>query len=212
MTIPETRYAMAPDGVYIAYQVIGDGPPDLVWFDGARGNLEVMCEQPLVAELFMKLAARCRVVRLDMRGTGLSDRGDRAPNLETQMEDARVVLDVIGSHRTGGRRAQLGMRSGQPVRRHLPQAHHGARARRGAGSERLGGALPVGVRERPAGSFAADDRLRLGYGGALDSVNNVPWELQHPAVRPRPQVLPTRPGLQHRFQQRDLELRYRRHR
>ncbi|HEX6399335.1 MAG TPA: alpha/beta hydrolase, partial [Actinomycetota bacterium] len=98
--IPETRYATASDGVHIAYQVVGDGPRDLVWLDGARGNLEVMWEQPLVAEFFTKLASRCRVVRLDMRGTGLSDRGERPPNLETQMDDARVVLDVIGSHRT----------------------------------------------------------------------------------------------------------------
>lgn len=44
---PETRYAKADDGVHIAYQVVGDGPVDLLWLDGARGNLEVMWEQPL---------------------------------------------------------------------------------------------------------------------------------------------------------------------
>ncbi len=100
MEIPETRYAKTVDGVHIAYQVLGDGPVDCLWLDGARGNLEVMWEQPLVADFFTKLATRCRVIRLDMRGTGLSDRGERPPNLETQMEDARTVLDVAGSQRT----------------------------------------------------------------------------------------------------------------
>ncbi|MEO8229869.1 MAG: adenylate/guanylate cyclase domain-containing protein [Chloroflexota bacterium] len=98
--IPDTRYARTADATNIAYQVLGDGPVDLLWLDGARGNLEVMWEQPLVAEFFTKLATQCRVIRIDMRGTGLSDRGEQPPNLETQMDDARSVLDVIGSQRT----------------------------------------------------------------------------------------------------------------
>lgn len=93
---PETRYAKADDGVHIAYQVVGDGPVDLLWLDGARGNLEVTWEQPLVSGFFTKLASRSRVIRFDLRGTGLSDRGERPPNLETQVEDARAVLDVGG--------------------------------------------------------------------------------------------------------------------
>jgi class 3 adenylate cyclase len=97
---PETRYAKADDGVHIAYQVVGDGPVDLLWLDGARGNLEVTWEQPLVSGFFTKLASRSRVIRFDLRGTGLSDRGERPPNLETQVEDARAVLDVLGSRRT----------------------------------------------------------------------------------------------------------------
>jgi pimeloyl-ACP methyl ester carboxylesterase len=97
---PETRYAKADDGVHIAYQVVGDGPVDLLWLDGARGNLEVTWEQPLVSGFFTKLASRSRVIRFDLRGTGLSDRGERPPNLETQVEDARAVLDVVGSRRT----------------------------------------------------------------------------------------------------------------
>jgi class 3 adenylate cyclase len=98
--IPVTQYAKAPDGVSIAYQVIGDGLADLLWLDGARGNLEVMWEQPLVSSFFTKLATVCRVIRLDLRGTGLSDRGERPPNLETQMDDAKTVLDAVGSYRT----------------------------------------------------------------------------------------------------------------
>jgi class 3 adenylate cyclase len=97
---PETNYATTVDGVHIAYQVIGDGPVDLLWLDGLRGNLEAMWEQPLVAGFFTKLASRCRVIRFDLRGTGLSDRGEQPPNLETQIEDARTVLDQVGSFRT----------------------------------------------------------------------------------------------------------------
>ncbi len=100
MDLPETRYAAAPDGVHIAYQVVGDGPVDVLWLDGLRGNLEVMWEQTLVAGFFTKLASRCRVIRFDLRGTGLSDRGEQPPNLETQIEDARTVLDLVGSYRT----------------------------------------------------------------------------------------------------------------
>ena len=100
MKTPETRYAKADDGVHIAYQVVGDGPVDLLWLDGARGNLEVMWEQPLISGFFTKLATLSRVIRFDLRGTGLSDRGEQPPNFETQMEDARAVLDVVGSRRT----------------------------------------------------------------------------------------------------------------
>jgi class 3 adenylate cyclase len=100
MDVPETRYAKTPDGVNLAYQVIGDGPVDLLWLDGARGNLEVMWEQPLVSGFFTKLARRCRVIRFDKRGTGLSDRGERPPILEAEVQDARVVCDVVGSQLT----------------------------------------------------------------------------------------------------------------
>ena len=100
MNVPETKYAKTVDGVHIAYQVIGEGPTDLVWLDGFRGNLEVMWEQRLISGFLTKLATRCRVIRLDLRGTGLSDRGERPPNLETQVEDTLTVLDVVGSHRT----------------------------------------------------------------------------------------------------------------
>src|SRR5262249_1003933 len=52
--VPETRYAMSGD-VSIAYQVIGDGPLDLVYVHGAVGNLEVAWEQPLVVRFYERL-------------------------------------------------------------------------------------------------------------------------------------------------------------
>jgi class 3 adenylate cyclase/alpha-beta hydrolase superfamily lysophospholipase len=84
----------------LAYQVIGEGDVDLLWLDGLRGGLEVMWEHPLFSGFFTKLSAGCRVIRFDMRGTGLSDRGGPPPDLETQMSDACAVLDVVGSQRT----------------------------------------------------------------------------------------------------------------
>lgn len=97
---PETRYAQALDGASIAYQVLGDGPVDLLWLEGYRGNLEVMWEQPVVASFFTQLASFSRLIRLDVRGSGLSDRGHRPADLETQVDDIRSVLDVVGSQRT----------------------------------------------------------------------------------------------------------------
>ena len=120
MDVPETRYAKAPDGVSLAYQVVGDGPVDLLWLDGARGNLEVMWEQPLVSGFFTKLARRCRVIRFDKRGTGLSDRGERPPILEAEVQDARVACDALGSPHDH-RRPRLGVRSGGHVRHDVPR-------------------------------------------------------------------------------------------
>ena len=100
VSTPETKYAKASDGVSLAYQVVGEGPIDLLWLDGMRGNLEVMWEQRLYSSFFTKLSAGCRVIRFDMRGTGLSDRGIPPPDLETHMEDACCVLDFVGSQRT----------------------------------------------------------------------------------------------------------------
>ncbi len=100
MTIPETRYALARDGVCLAHQVIGDADIDLLWLDGLRGNLEVMWEQRDYASFFTKLSRTFRVIRFDMRGTGLSDRGIPPPSLEAHMDDALTVLEAVGSQRT----------------------------------------------------------------------------------------------------------------
>jgi class 3 adenylate cyclase len=100
MDLPETRYARAPDGISIAYQVIGDGPVDLLWIPGYQGNLEVMWEQPLVATFFAKLAAFSRVIVHDRRATGLSDRATSLPDLETRVDDTWTVLDAAGSRST----------------------------------------------------------------------------------------------------------------
>ena len=99
-TVPETRYAKSGD-VHIAYQVLGDGPIDLVFVPGFVSNVEVGWSLPGAAAFHRRLASFARVIFFDKRGTGLSDRvsTDRLPDLETRMDDVRAVMDAAGSER-----------------------------------------------------------------------------------------------------------------
>ncbi len=92
----EPRYART-GGVSIAYQVVGDGPIDLVYTPGIWSNLDVMWEWPSWAQYLERLAAFSRLVLFDMRGVGLSDRGPAPPTLELQMSDVGAVMDAAGS-------------------------------------------------------------------------------------------------------------------
>jgi class 3 adenylate cyclase len=94
--IPDIRYARSGD-VAIAYQVLGEGPVDLV-FVPFFGNIRWNWEQPLFARFLERLASFSRLIMFDKRGTGLSDR-PRTLTLETQMDDIRAVLDAIDSER-----------------------------------------------------------------------------------------------------------------
>src|SRR5262245_6873904 len=94
---PETRYAKSGD-VNIAYQVVGDGPPDLVAVD-VISHIELDWEIPSRARFFNRLAAHCRLVRANQRGTGMSDRNVRVPTLATRRDDIRAVLGAAGSQR-----------------------------------------------------------------------------------------------------------------
>jgi pimeloyl-ACP methyl ester carboxylesterase len=95
---PETRYAKSGD-VNIAYQVVGDGPFDLVYVPGWVSNVELLWEKPKPARFLERLASFSRLILFDKRGTGMSDRvsNDRLPTLEERMDDVRVVLDAVGS-------------------------------------------------------------------------------------------------------------------
>jgi pimeloyl-ACP methyl ester carboxylesterase/class 3 adenylate cyclase len=84
------------DGVHIAYQVVGDGPIDLVYTSGIWSNLEVMWEWPAWARYLERLASFSRLILFDMRGVGLSDRGPEPPYLELQMGDVTAVMDAVG--------------------------------------------------------------------------------------------------------------------
>src|SRR5271166_4608059 len=70
--VPETRYARSGN-LHIAYQVIGDGPVDLVFVHGWISHIEHLWEEPSLARLLNRLASFCRLILLDKRGTGLSD-------------------------------------------------------------------------------------------------------------------------------------------
>src|SRR4051794_2369943 len=92
-------YARAGDAS-IAYQVVGDGPVDLVYVRGPISHVELGWEEPATARGLRRLASFSRLVLLDRRGTGLSDAVERAPTLEQQMEDLRAVMDAVGLRRT----------------------------------------------------------------------------------------------------------------
>jgi class 3 adenylate cyclase len=94
---PITRYARSGD-VHLAYQVVGDGPRDLVFALDWASHLEVLWEQPFVQELVLSLARFSRVIWFDMRGVGLSDRVlESAP--EDWIDDVAAVMDAAGSQR-----------------------------------------------------------------------------------------------------------------
>ncbi len=92
------RYAQSGD-VSIAYQVTGDGPLDLVLVPGFISHLEFDWEEPRHAAFLERLAAFSRLIRLDKRGTGLSDRHGGITDLETRMDDVRAVMDAVGTER-----------------------------------------------------------------------------------------------------------------
>ena len=97
--LPETRYAQSGD-VSIAYQVMGEGPTDLIMVPGFVSHIEFMHEIPGATAFMRRLGRFARVVAFDKRGQGLSDRMSGAPSLEVRMDDMRAVMDAIGSKRT----------------------------------------------------------------------------------------------------------------
>jgi class 3 adenylate cyclase/pimeloyl-ACP methyl ester carboxylesterase len=94
---PDVRYTRSAD-MSIAYQVVGEGPVDIV-FVPFLINLVWAWEHPIFVDFCRKLASFSRVILLDKRGTGLSDRPRDLPTLETRMDDIRAVMDDAGSER-----------------------------------------------------------------------------------------------------------------
>jgi pimeloyl-ACP methyl ester carboxylesterase len=93
---PETRYTLSGD-IHIAYQVVGDGPVDLVWIPGWISNIDHYWTEPTIARYFNRLASFSRLILFDRRGTGLSDPLPRAPTLEEQMDDVVAVMEAADS-------------------------------------------------------------------------------------------------------------------
>lgn len=94
---PETRYARSGD-VNVAYQVVGEGPVDIVYAD-TISHLELGWEVSSHAGFLNRLASFSRLIMLNQRGTGMSDRFAGASTLETRMDDIRAVMDAAGSER-----------------------------------------------------------------------------------------------------------------
>jgi pimeloyl-ACP methyl ester carboxylesterase len=97
MSVPETRYAKVGDD-RVAYQVMGEGPLDVVATGGQWAHLDIDLEEPAVARFYRRLASFGRLIRFNARGSGLSDPrpadGDAA---EHWKEDLRATLDTVGS-------------------------------------------------------------------------------------------------------------------
>jgi class 3 adenylate cyclase len=93
-----TRYAKCGE-VDIAYQVLGDGPPDLLLYTGSAVPIDCVDEEPSLARFQRRLASFCRLLRFDRRGVGLSDRGSPSspPTYEQWAQDGLAVLDAAGS-------------------------------------------------------------------------------------------------------------------
>jgi pimeloyl-ACP methyl ester carboxylesterase/class 3 adenylate cyclase len=98
--MPETRYADS-GGVSIAYQVVGDGPITVVMVPGFGSHLERAWELPRLAHFYHRLSSFSRLILLDKRGTGLSDRvsPDALPGIEQRKDDLKAVMDQVGVER-----------------------------------------------------------------------------------------------------------------
>jgi class 3 adenylate cyclase/pimeloyl-ACP methyl ester carboxylesterase len=95
---PETKYTQSGN-IAIAYQVLGDGPVDLLLVPGFVSHLEQAWEDPSYSRFLRRLAGFSRLILFDKRGTGLSDRVAGIPILEERMDDVRAVMNATGSRR-----------------------------------------------------------------------------------------------------------------
>jgi pimeloyl-ACP methyl ester carboxylesterase len=108
--LPTTHYAQSGE-LNIAYQVMGDGPVDLILVPGLITHLEFLHEFPGYTDFLRRLAAFARVVTFDKSGQGLSDRAAGMPSLEQRIDDIRAVMNAVGSTRA----VVLGCSEGAPI-------------------------------------------------------------------------------------------------
>jgi pimeloyl-ACP methyl ester carboxylesterase len=108
--MPTTKYAKSGD-VHIAYQVVGEGSQNLVLVPGWISHIEYAWEEPSFSRFLTRLASFSRLILLDRRGAGLSDRVSGLPTLEQRMDDVRAVMDAAGAERA----ALFGLSEGGPM-------------------------------------------------------------------------------------------------
>jgi len=94
---PDVAYTRTSDGVNIAYQVVGDGPLDLVLVPGWISHLDMIWQWPPYARWLRRLASFSRLILFDKRGMGVSDRPTEAATLEERIDDLRAVMDAVES-------------------------------------------------------------------------------------------------------------------
>jgi pimeloyl-ACP methyl ester carboxylesterase len=110
ITMPSTQYARSGE-LSIAYQVVGDGPMDLVLVPGFYSHVEMAWENPSMVRVIERLAAFARLILWDKPGSGLSDPVDEPRTLEERIDDVRAVMEAAGSSRA----ALLGVSEGGPM-------------------------------------------------------------------------------------------------
>ncbi len=93
--VPPTRYATSADGTAVAYQTLGETGPDVVFLRAWNTNLEYEWEDPVLAHALRRIGQFGRLVILDRRGMGLSDRPADEPTLEAHADDILTVLDDL---------------------------------------------------------------------------------------------------------------------
>lgn len=108
--VPATQYVKSDD-IHIAYQVLGNGPLDVVFVPGFVSNVEGSWASPDRARFFHRLTSFCRLILFDKRGTGMSDRSSQIFTLEQRMHDLHAILDAVGSKRA----ALFGLSEGGPM-------------------------------------------------------------------------------------------------
>jgi pimeloyl-ACP methyl ester carboxylesterase len=116
--VSDVRFAKSGD-VHVAYRVVGDGPVDLVYAQGAMTHLDVYWELPAFRRYCERLAEFTRLILFDKRGMGMSDRVPGATMLEERMDDVRAVLDAAGIERA----AVMGESEGGPLAMLFAAAH-----------------------------------------------------------------------------------------
>ncbi len=116
--MPDIRFARSGD-VQVAYDVVGDGPIDIVYVQGAWSHLEVLWELPMYRSFCERIGEFARLIRFDKRGMGMSDRVPGATTLETRMDDIRAVMDAVGSDRA----SLIGESEGGPLSMLFAAAH-----------------------------------------------------------------------------------------
>jgi class 3 adenylate cyclase len=96
--VPEIRFAKFGQD-RIAYQILGEGPPDLLYFASPGGAIEAIWEYPPCAAYYRRLASFSRLILFDRRGTGASDEVslEALPKWEEWADDALTVLNAVGS-------------------------------------------------------------------------------------------------------------------
>lgn len=114
---PAISYARSGD-VHVAYQVVGEGPVDIVFVEGSITNRHLQWEAPLYRRFVERVGSFARVILFDKRGMGLSDRV-QAGTLEERMDDVRAVMDAVGSERA----ALIGESEGGPLSMLFAAAH-----------------------------------------------------------------------------------------